>query len=67
MRELTRSLYCGLEEGLVALKEHARLNGYLLIQVQPGAISALLRLVAILQHPLPCIQIEVDRSLHLGE
>ena len=61
------SLNGGLEEGLVALEEHARLNGYLLIQVQPSPVSAALTLVAVLEHPLSLVHVEIDHSLHLRQ
>ena len=61
------SLDCGLEKGLIALKEHARLNWDLFVQVEPCTIRTLFGLVAVLEHPFTSVQIEVDRSLHLGE
>ena len=57
----------GLEEGLVALEEHLWLDWYLLVQIEPRAIRALLAFIAIHEDPAVGVLVEHDRRLHLGQ
>ena len=56
-----------MEEGLIALEQHARLDGNLFIQVEPRAVCAALPLIAILKDPFPLGHVEVDLCLHLAQ